>query len=100
MKPLFIPLKREFYEAFKSGIKDTEYRKFGPRWNSETCRIDRPVVLSLGYGKKNRMNGVIKRFDISSEPTKTEVWEKCYGKPIPGVTKAACIRIEIERIRQ
>lgn len=27
-KPLFIPLKAERYEAFESGVKDTEYRAY------------------------------------------------------------------------
>lgn len=31
MKPLFIPLKSEFYEAFCNGTKDTEYRPYGQR---------------------------------------------------------------------
>jgi hypothetical protein len=30
-KPLFIPLKAEFFEAFERGEKDTEYRVYGPR---------------------------------------------------------------------
>lgn len=48
-KPLFIPLKREFFQAFKAGEKVEEYRPEGPRWNARTCRVGRPVVLSLGY---------------------------------------------------
>ena len=30
-KPLFIPLKREFFEAFKAGQKVEEFRPEGPR---------------------------------------------------------------------
>lgn len=33
MKPLFIPIKREFFEAFERGDKTHEYRLYGPRWN-------------------------------------------------------------------
>ena len=30
-KPLFIPLKREYFEAFEAGTKDTEYRRHPPK---------------------------------------------------------------------
>jgi hypothetical protein len=61
-KPLFIPLKCKYFAAFKSGIKTTEYRKYGPRWNERVCKPGWEVVLSLGQGKKHRLRGVIKAF--------------------------------------
>lgn len=54
-KPLFIPLKSEYYEAFERGEKHVEYRLYGARWNENTCRIGRTVTLSKGYGKRHRM---------------------------------------------
>lgn len=90
LKPLFIPLKREYYEKFKSGEKDTEYRRFGPRWNGGTCFVGRPVVLSLGYGKANRMRGVIRRF--YTKVMDSADWLACYGSP----DRAACIQISVE----
>ena len=62
MKPLFIPLKTEFYEAFACGDKRSELRLYGPRWNERTCPVGRPVVLSKGYGKAHRLNAVIDVF--------------------------------------
>lgn len=62
MKPLFIPLKREYFDAFERGEKDTEYRIYGPRWNERVCSVGRPVVLSCGYGKQRRLEGVIREF--------------------------------------
>ncbi|TVO70866.1 hypothetical protein FHP88_15540 [Sedimenticola selenatireducens] len=62
MKPLFIPLNTEYYEAFEDGSKTEELRIYGPRWNLETCREGRPVILSKGYGKQNRMKGRIWKF--------------------------------------
>ena len=62
MKPLFIPLKAIYYEAFKDGIKTEELRRYGKRWNLETCIVGRKVALSKGYGKQDRMIGVIWRF--------------------------------------
>ena len=59
MKPLFIPLKTEWFNAFKSGAKKFEMRKHGPRWNAKTCPPGRAVVLSKGYGKYARMSAMI-----------------------------------------
>ena len=62
MKPLFIPLKTEYYEAFADGSKREELRRYGPRWNEKTCAVGREVVLSKGYGKQHRMAGRISKF--------------------------------------
>lgn len=59
MNNLFIPLKTEFYDAFVLGIKGSEYRPFGPRWNNDTCYPGRPVTISCGYGKAKRETGII-----------------------------------------
>lgn len=63
-KPLFIPLKAKWFEAFENGDKDTEYRAYGPRWNETTCRPGRAVTLSYGYGKARRLSGVVKDFRV------------------------------------
>ena len=94
-KPLFIPLKAEFYTAFENGAKDTEYRKAGPRWNSQTCRIGRRVVLSYGYGKARRMNGVITDYHLDTEPALLPGWVACYGDTY---ADAACIKIKVDPI--
>ena len=93
MKPLFIPLKTEFFEAFENGTKDTEYRLYGPRWNERTCAIGREVVLSHGYGTKRRLRGVVVGFESSHTPTLTDAWRKCYGEETKGM--AACIRVAL-----
>jgi len=61
MKPLFIPLKTEYYEAFADGSKREELRRYGQRWNEKTCAVGREVVLSKGYGKQHRMAGRISK---------------------------------------
>jgi hypothetical protein len=61
-KPLFIPLRTEYYDEFKNGTKDTEYRLYGPRWNERVCQVGRNVIISRGYFKKNRMQGIITDF--------------------------------------
>ncbi len=91
-KPLFIPLKSEFYEAFERGDKDTEYRAYGPRWNEKTCRVGRAVVLSHGYGKKRRIAGTIAGFRKSSDATPG--FKTCYGEK---AAMMACIKITIPR---
>lgn len=49
-KPLFIPLKAEWFNAFADGSKSVEYRAYGPRWNEETCWLGRDAILAYGYG--------------------------------------------------
>lgn len=90
MKPLFIPLKTEYFEAFKARTKTTEYRTYGERWNEGTCAVGRPVVLSKGYGKSERLTGVI--VDFQQRFMDTPEWLECYG--MPGI--AACILIGVE----
>lgn len=86
---LFIPLRGEHFERFADGTKDTEFRRYGLRWNEEVCRIGRPVVLSNGYGNHRRMTGTIIGFErrIVDSPE----WISCYGEP----GMAACIKIKI-----
>lgn len=89
MKPLFIPLKTEYFEAFKAGTKDTEYRQHGPRWNEDTCYAGRKVVLSKGYGKTERLSGVITGIEIRF--LRSDDFVACYGEP----GWAACIQIKL-----
>lgn len=49
MKPLFVPLKTEYFRAFERGEKTIEYRAYGARWNERTCTRGRDVTLSHGY---------------------------------------------------
>jgi hypothetical protein len=93
MTPLFIPLKTEFFRAFQAGTKTVEFRQYGPRWNERTCSVGRPVVLSHGYGKRERLNGVVSGFSVETAITKTEAWRSCYGDSEGSV--AACIAIRL-----
>lgn len=61
-KPLFIPLKTEYFQAFQDGSKTEELRLYGPGWNEGTCFVGRAVVLSKGYGKQERLAGRISGF--------------------------------------
>lgn len=72
IRPLFLPLRKKWYLAFKNGLKRHEYRALGPRWNETTCRVGRTVVLSMGYGKHSRLSGKILSFrgiPISQAPS-------------------------------
>lgn len=92
-KPLFIPLKSLFFNAFKMGAKDTEYRLYGPRWNERTCRLGRQVTLSKGYGKTHRLHGVVIGF--ARARIQTPDWQACYGTE---PHDAACIRISLKSV--
>lgn len=94
MRPLFIPLKREYFAAFERGEKVEEFRPYGPRWNEQTCPIDRQVVLSLGYGKQRRLFGRVTGFRIDEQPQLMPAWVHCYGNKH---NRAACIKIELQR---
>ena len=78
MKALFIPLKREYFEAFASGRKTHEYRMDAPRWSAKNVFPGRPVVLSLGYGKQHRLKAVV--VSRAYKWMDTEAWHNCYGQ--------------------
>jgi hypothetical protein len=52
------------------------------------------VVLSHGYGKHERLTGVVSGFTVEAGPTQTEAWRKCYGATAG--TLAACIAIRLD----
>lgn len=62
-KPLFIPLKTEYFEAFRLGTKTVELRRYGPMWNERTCTPGRAVTLSHGYSGA-RLPAVVVRLEI------------------------------------
>jgi hypothetical protein len=89
-RPLFIALRTEHFLRFRIGTKNTEYRPYGPRWNGRTCAKGRPVVLSRGYGKADRLTGKITGFYVREECPEPEAWRSVYGdRPGP----VACIQI-------
>ena len=92
-KPLFIPLKGEFFDAFVRGEKRTEYRLRNKRWNLEVCAVGRRVVLSRGYGKGRRLTGTIVGCHYDHLPSRLPGWLDCYG---PGGC-AVCISISLDQ---
>jgi hypothetical protein len=76
LKALFIPIKAKYFHGFACGMKSEEFRPYGPRWNERTCPIGRPVTLSKGYGKRERLHGIIVGTRIC-EPT--EAFLAIYG---------------------
>lgn len=96
IRALFIPIRAEFYDAFGSGTKTDELRRYGPRWNERTCAVGRRVVLSCGYGRQARMMGRIVRFKKQHATTFGSTYkasiERIYGTLDLDI---ACIGIEI-----
>ncbi len=68
-KPLFIPLKAEYFNAFKNGTKVTEYRLYGPKWHEKTVFSGRPVILSKGYSGERLTGTVIRLRKIKNKIT-------------------------------
>jgi len=97
-KPLFIPLKTEYYEAFADGSKTEELRLYGPRWNEGTCPVGRKVTLSKGYGKQNRLSGLIWKF----KKQRGDLFGSTYQTAILAVygtldVEIACISIRVNQ---
>lgn len=59
MKPLFLAVRSESFDKFKTGEKTTEYRLCDRQWNERTCRKGRPIVLSTWGAKTNPINGKV-----------------------------------------
>lgn len=54
MTDLVLPLKREYFEAIKSGEKTEEYRLYNSHWRKRLEGRDfERVVLTLGYPKRD-----------------------------------------------
>ncbi len=77
VKPLFVPLKKEYYEAFECGEKTVEYRAYGPRWNEKTCWVGRPVTISCGYGNHRRLQGEVQ---MAEKCPPSPAFKKIYGE--------------------
>ncbi len=86
-KPLWIPLRREWFIAFRDGGKGHEWRLYGPRWNEDSCFIGRPVTLSLGY-TRTRLSGVVVSFDRrrAVAPAVAELYGKGTMCAVIGIT--------------
>ena len=80
-KPLFVPLRTEYFDKFEQGLKTTEYRLLGARWNANTCPPGRSVVLSHGYGINRRLHTVILRFEV------------CSGRQVPECDQADILSV-------
>lgn len=91
-RPLFIPLMKEYYQSFERGEKRIEYRIYGKRWNERTVYPNRPVVLSCGYGKRNRLSAIVDRLEVKDtnelEPEIQSAIHSLYGQ---GNHPIACI---------
>lgn len=73
-KPLFIPLRTEWFRQFEDGSKDTEYRAYGPRWNEKTCWVGRKATISHGYNGKRLQRQVtgFKVLDFADAPASAQ----------------------------
>lgn len=91
MKPLFCPLKTQYFNQFKNGEKNTEYRAYGKRWNENTCAIGRIITLSHGYSGE-RLHGKITDFQIKNISNTNEDVMSLYRNKTELI---ACITIEL-----
>lgn len=90
-KPLFVPLKTEWFDQFADGTKTVEYRKYGPGWNERTIFAGRRVTLSKGYSGA-RIAAVILSFALVKArdvPRATELYPPC--------TTLIAIKLDVQR---
>ncbi len=88
MKPLYIPLRRVYFEAFRLRRKRVEVRRYGPRWNERVCTVGRRVILSCGYSGP-RMFGTIRSFHRKSarsvSKSAREIYPDCRDFAVIGI---------------
>ena len=65
-KKVFVPLTTKFFYQFKNEGKRFELRRLGGPWNTNNIYSSRPVVLSKGYGKYERIKGIIGAVHVGS----------------------------------
>ena len=88
IKPLFVPLYKEYFLKFKSGEQDCEIRPEGHRgWTREAVVPGRRITFSNGYGKYDRTTRDIVRVEITPDLQSISIpkWhitavEEIYGK--------------------
>lgn len=65
MNPLILHLKYKYYEMYRSGEKNTEYRERKPYWDSR-IHGQTEAILAPGYFNSNDMNLKFKIKKIST----------------------------------
>lgn len=87
-------LKKEWYEKFKSGEKNTEYRLCKDYWNKRisNLRIGQPCKLCLGYTKEYLYGNIKSITKMKKKDTDLRNFEE--GEP-----DDLCWAIEFERVR-
>lgn len=90
LRPLFIALRSEWFDAFRDGSKRIEWRVYGARWNSESCPPGRVVTLSRGYSGARIMASIAKceRVDASGAPAEARAI-------FPDATHFCAIHLEV-----
>jgi len=63
---LFVPLSRRPFEAFKSGDKQWELRRWGKQWTERNVRVARAVELRLGYSSGKSLWGSISQVELAA----------------------------------
>jgi hypothetical protein len=61
-KPLWIPLRKEYFLAFERGEKTIEYRRHCPQWSGKHVYPGRPALLGNGYSGR-RLHAVVVKLE-------------------------------------
>jgi len=63
---LFLPVTFEVFSWYYKKIKNFELKRYGQKWTEKHIYRGRPVEISRGYNKRNRMCGKIGKVVIGS----------------------------------
>lgn len=88
IKPLFVPLMKEYFLKIKRGEQDCEIRPNHHRgWRLKNVYPGRLITFSNGYGKHDRVTKEVQRISVTPDLTLENLpqWhidavEKIYGK--------------------
>ena len=70
MKPVYLPVKRKWFELYAKGEKTVELRRMGTRITAQITRyglkanIGREVRIRLGYRGREELRGIIRDVKI------------------------------------
>jgi hypothetical protein len=88
MKPLFVPLMKEYFLKIKAAEQDCEIRPNPNRgWNVKNVYPGRLITFSNGYGKHDRVTKKVCRIKVTTDLNSINIpkWhidvvEQIYGK--------------------
>lgn len=95
--PMYLVLKREYFDAFAEGSKSIEYRRYGGQFTERVYFVGRRVVLATRYDRRALvMPARVTTFRIEPAIKHPDMIEFYGGRLAPG-DQVALIGLEVLR---